>query len=220
MKFKTKDEAIKWLDTALTESEGEFVLTPLADLQTEYDAARKGYTDVVSESKKFKERAQKAEKELQTVSAELDGYKKAEPGEWEKKFQEANKRASEIEAWRHEHEPKLAERDQLLQTIADMQSKEKRQTILSAVSKVAEEKFKIPHHVIANDFERLVVPDLEMDDAGKIWTRGDNPKPVDHYLAERQKQCPHWQPVSIGSGAGQGQKNTSQPVSLLGAIKT
>lgn len=44
MQFKTKEEAIQWLEASLTASEGGFLLTPFADLQKEYDSARKGYT--------------------------------------------------------------------------------------------------------------------------------------------------------------------------------
>ena len=58
----------------------------------------------------------------------------------------------------------------------------------------------MPQNIIDDPifFEKVVVDEFSIDEAGNIYTKGDDPQSVDNYIVAMQKDRPHWMPLSQG----------------------
>ena len=72
--------------------------------------------------------------------------------------------------------------------------------ILETVKKAAIQR-KVPQNIIDDPifFEKVVVNEFIIDEAGNIFTKGEYPQTVDDYIASSQKDRPHWQPLPSDS---------------------
>jgi chromosome segregation ATPase len=233
MKFKTKEELTKWLaDNISTDEGGEFYLKPLDEVETNYEAAKRGNAATIKDSKKFEERAKKAETDLQTfkadlerVNTELTGLKAITGGDAQKALQDLNKEKSDLTmklnailAENNDLQKKVAGISELEQRANELQGTINRNKILSEM-RTAAGKLKIPNTVIDTDLE-LYVDRFDIDDTGKVFSKGDVPKTVDNALAEFQKARPHWIEPSQGTGAkSAGQTGTGGGKTLADIFK-
>jgi len=221
-KFKTKEELTKWCQENIANTDdGEFVLKPLEEAEEQHEAARRGNASIISDSKKFKERATKSEAEveklktdIEKITTELNGLKSITGGDAQKTLQELNQKNSELTlkmnsllAENNDLQKKTALISDLEQKTANLQGTINRNKILSEMRTVAA-KIKVPQSVIDNDLE-LYVDQFDVDESGKIFSKGDVPKTVENCMADFQKSRPHWMPTSEGAGASPGSKSQS-----------
>ena len=54
------------------------------------------------------------------------------------------------------------------------------------------------------DFESIVVSDLDVDDIGNVFVKGDYLRSAHDYIAAKQRVRPHWQPRSNSDSSNNG----------------
>jgi hypothetical protein len=228
-KFKTIDELLGWVkENTVTFDDGGISIKEMVDLDASFEKKSADYGLGIKENIKFKKRAQEAEAELQklqgqlaSVNNELESLKSLDLGKEKEALQKLNKEKSDlvtklnsVESINRELQKKAEVIPALEKQVSDYKVQSNRTKILDAVRKSAIA-LKVPNYVIDNDFDRLVVPDFDIDESGNILSKGDVPQSVENYIVARQKTSPHWQPESSGSGASPpGGAKTAAPLSV------
>jgi len=231
MKFKSVDELIAYIsDEANIETldSGEVTLKDWLELgnsagkyKKDYDLALKDKRTLQSQKGELTKQVAELTEQLDTVNTELAGLKDVHTGGDKEAIQKLNKEKAELIAKFNASETKLREFEKQIATIPELEKQvegykaaSNRSRILDAVRKAAVQ-HKVPQHIIDDaDIMRIVADDFAIDEDGGIFTTGDTPQSVDNYIAAKQKDKPHWNPVSMG-GAG---ADTMKSVSEGGAI--
>jgi hypothetical protein len=154
---------------------------------------------------------------LDSVNNELAGLKEVHTGGEKEALQKLNKEKSELLAKHNTAESKIRDLEKQISEIPELQKRiesykeaSNRSRILEAVKKAAVQR-KVPQHIMDDDyFERVVVEDFTVDEAGNIFSKGDSPQSVDNYIAAKQKDKPHWMPVSQGGSGGEQMRPISE----------
>lgn len=227
--FNSVEEALESMKANLVEVEVEakeegqapvkkFVFTPMAELHQKFVEKENNYGLSIKDKEKLETRARKAETELKGAKDDLAKAQSLveqlqKPGEDATKLQAAVKERDE--AWqtvrtlqaKMETIPQLEERNSLLeQQLNNLNNEVKNRKISDALRKEAIAA-KVPQMVIDSPDFLLLVSQFEMTDHGEILTRGENPKSVRAFIADRQKTTPYWNAPTISSGAGAGTKS-------------
>jgi chromosome segregation ATPase len=237
MKFKSVEDAVTWIKDNLNliklEGSEEFSIKETVDAENALSKKVTDFDKEITEKKKLKERAhtaetklKEAEAALESVNTELAGLKDIKGGGAEETLQKLNKEKADLvtkinalEVEKRDLQKQVEELPTLKTQIENFKEQNNRSKILETLRKTAAEK-KVPQHIIDQDFERLVVPDFTIDENGQIWTKDPTPKSVENYIAEKQKERPHWQPPSQGANAQPGKTNTTAPVNIAGLFST
>jgi len=160
-------------------------------------------------------------KQLDSANNELAGLKEVHTGGDKDSLQKLIKEKSELLTKHNAVEAENRDLRKQVATIPDLEKQidaykeaSNRSRILEAAKKAAVAR-KVPQNIIDDpDFETIVVSAFNIYDMGNIFTKGDSPQSVDNYIAAKQKDRPHWMPISQG-GSG---NDPMRPMSEGGTI--
>ncbi len=190
--FETRDELNKALDAQIVEKDGAFVVG--GDLARAFDDARKNG----EESKKYRNRAQAAEKSLAEANDERDGLQSRLNALLELKPEETRARLQEFAAEKARLESEVKELPALKAKIEAYESQRKQATIRDELRDAARA-LNVREEAL-RDVDRLsALFDVDEID-GSIRTR-DGGKSASEALAAEIALSPHWLKPSTSGGA-------------------
>ena len=171
------------------------------------------------ENEKLTKKVTELSDQLTLVNNELSGLKEVHSGGDKDAVQKLIKEKSDLQTKYNAIEAEYKEIKtaipELEKQVESYKAASNRSRILDAVKKAAVQR-KVPQNIIDDPifFEKVVVDEFSIDEAGNIYTKGDDPQSVDNYIVAMQKDRPHWMPLSQG-GTG---NDTIRPASSGGMI--
>jgi len=222
-KFKSIDELLEFVkDTENIETfeSGEVTLKDWIDLGTSAEKYKKDHKLALDDKRKLQGKIEEGTKktaelteQLDSANNELAGLKELLGGDGKEALQKLNKEKSDLLGKYNTAEAKIRDLEKQVTQIPELEKQvegyktaSNRSQILDAVKKAAAQR-KVPQHIIDDPhFARVVTEDFAIDETGNIFTKGDSPQSVDNYIAEQQKDKPHWMPTSQGGAIGESLK--------------
>ena len=225
--FKTVEELIEFVsDKANIETldSGEVTLKDWIELGNSAEKFKKDHGLALKDKETLKRQKEEANKkvaelteQLETTKTELAGLQDIHASGDKEALQKLNKEKSE---WIAKFNAEVSKNKALEQQVAVIPDLEKKvegfqiasnyARIVDAVKKAAVQR-KVPQHIVDDpDFERIVRDDFTIDETGNIFSKGDSPQSVDNYIAAKQKEKIHWNPVSAGGTGGDQMKSISE----------
>jgi len=92
-------------------------------------------------------------------------------------------------------------------TIPDLKKKieEWNSSRITDAAKKAAACCRVPQNIIDDpDFESIVISDLDVDDIGNVFVKGDYLRSAHEYIVAKQRVRPHWQPRSNSDSSNNG----------------
>jgi hypothetical protein len=172
-------------------------LAKLKKDQSEATSDRKLLQDKIEE---FTTKVMELTEQLNSTRDELAGLKEINCGDDKVMLQRLNASIIALKT-------KNAVLEKQVATIPDLQRKVDEWNsarILEAAKKVAAQ-YKVPQNIIDDpDFETIVLSDLDIDDMGNVFAKGDYLQSVHDYIVAKQKVRPHWKPNTGGDSGDRG----------------
>jgi ribosome-binding ATPase YchF (GTP1/OBG family) len=216
--FKSLEELIEFVgnqENIETLESGEVILKEwnedakaLEKFKKEHGAATTDQKALRSQKDELAKKVTELTEQLDSVNNELTGLKEVHSGSDKEALQKLIKEKSDLLTKQNVAESKIRDLEKQVSLIPDLEKQvesykaaSNRSRIFDAVKKAAVAR-KVPQNIIDDpDFEEIAVNAFIIDDMGNIFTKGDSPQSVDSYILAKQKDRPHWMPVSQG-GSG------------------
>jgi hypothetical protein len=216
--FKTIEEIIEYVsdkENIETLESGEMTLKEWIEDHRALEKSKKDFGLVASDQKSLRSQKDELSKkiaelteQLDSASTELTGLTEVQSGGEKDALQKLIKEKSDLLTKHNVAESKIRDLEKQILQIPELEklvegykAASNRSRILEAAKKAAVVR-KVPQNIIDDpDFETIVVNAFNIDDMGNIFTKGDEPQSMDNYIAVKQKDRPHWMPVSQG-GSG------------------
>jgi len=225
--FKTIEELIEFVsdkENIATLESGEITLKEWVELGKSVEKYKKDQGQSANDKKALRTQAEELTKkvaelngQLDSVNNELAGLKEVHTGGDKEALQKLNKEKSDLLAKQNAAEFRIRELEKQNAEIPDLQKRiesykeaSNRSRIVAAAKKAAAAR-KVPQYIIDDrDFERIVADDFTIDEAGNIFSKEDSPQSMENYIAARQKDKPHWMPVSQSGSGGEQMRPMSE----------
>ena len=214
--FKTFDELMEYVsnhENIETLDSGEVMIKDWNDDAKALEKFKKDHGLATTDRKALRGKNEELTKkvaelseQLDSVNNELAGLKEVHSGGDKDAVQKLIKEKSELLTKHNVAESKLRDLEKQVSMIPELEKQvegykvaNNRSRILEAVKKAAVLR-KVPQNIIDDSlfFEKVVVDEFTIDDAGNIFTIGDSPQTVDNFIVAMQKDRPHWMPISQG----------------------
>ena len=218
--YESKEAALKSLEGGLIEiadgdDKGRFAVKELVDLAERLAKKVEFNRKDIAAKEQFEKRAKEAEgkvKELEALEKQyleqIEDLKK--PGDVEVKYQAALKAADEAKAELRRAKEQLdtiPAKDEQIATLSKdfetLKSEVSNAKILESLRFTAAE-LNVPSTFIESPDFKSCVGQFEITADGEILTRGESQVTIKSFIQSRQKQFPHWNPLSQSSGANPG----------------
>ena len=209
-KFKTFEELMDYVSNKenleFLES-GEVLLKEwnedakvLRQYQKRYGQATSDQKVRDSQTEALSQRVAETAEKLDAAYNELAGLKAINCGDDKEMLQRLNAEVVAVKAENVRLKKQVATIPSLKKKIEEWNSSR----ILEAVKKAAAD-FKVPQNIIDDpDFESIVVSDLDIDDIGNVFVKGDYLRSAHDYIAAKQRVRPHWQSRSNSDSSNNG----------------
>ena len=211
--FKTFEELMDYVsnqENIVTLESGEVILKDWNEDAKALEKYKKDYGSATSEKKALRSKNEELskkvtelEEQLNSVGNELAGLKEVHSGGDKDAVQKVIKEKSDLQtkynAIEAEHRDMKIRIPDLEKQVESYKAASNRSRILDAVKKAAVAR-KVPQNIIDDPifFEKVVVDEFTIDDAGNIFTKGDDQQTVDNFIVAMQKDRTHWMPISQG----------------------
>ena len=212
-------------DNIETLESGEVILKEWNEDAKALEKIKKDHGSAVNERKSLRGKNEELTKQvaefkekLDSANNELAGLKEVHSGGDKDAVQKVNKEKSELQtrfnAIELEHREMKTRIPELEKQVESYKAASNRSRILEAAKKAAVA-YKVPQNIIDDpDFDIIIADAFTIDDLGNIFTKGDDQLTVDSYIASKQKDRPHWMPISQG-GTG---NDPIRPSNSSGAV--
>ena len=220
--FKTLEELIEFVsdqENIETLDNGEITLkdwnkdfAALKKYLKEYGQATSDKKAWESQKEEFSQRVAELAEQLDSARDELAGLQAINSGDDKEMLQRLNADIVAIKAQNRLLETQVA-------TIPDLKSKVEEWNFarIADAAKKAAANLRVPQNIIDDpDFAKVTVADLDIDDSGNVFVKGNYLQSVHDYIAAKQKCRPHWMPTPNGHSGENG--NVSDELAAIASL--
>ena len=217
--FKTLEELIEFVsdqENIETLDNGEITLKDWSDDFRALQKYWKDYGQATSDKKAWESQKEELTKRVAELTEQLDsahdelvGLQAINSGDDKEMLRRLNADIVVVKAKNLLLEKQVA-------TIPDLKRKvdEWNSSRIADAAKKAATNLGVPQNIIDDPyFAKVVVSDLDIDDMGNVFVKGDYPQSVYDYIAAMQKDRIHWMPVSQGD-SGDNEKVFDQQATI------
>ena len=214
--FKTFEELIEFVgdqENIETLDNGEITLK---DWNKDFTALKKylkDYGQATSDKKAWESQKEELSQEVTELTAQLNsardelvGLQTINCGDDKELFQRLNAEIAAIKGRNANLEKQVA-------TIPDLKRKvdEWNSSRIVDAAKKAAANFRVPQNIIDDpDFAKVAVSDLDVDDSGNVFVKGNYLQSEHDYIAAKQRDRPHWMPTPNGDSGDNGKVSDDQ----------